>query len=58
MPLSHANIRSTPNRGVLRVIPKTRDRYRLLFLLLYSTGMRVGEALTIEGDDLDGQPRR
>ncbi|MCA1696622.1 MAG: tyrosine-type recombinase/integrase, partial [Actinobacteria bacterium] len=39
--------------AVLRAIPKTRDRDRLLFLLLYTTGMRVGEALTIEIDDLD-----
>ncbi len=39
--------------AVLRTIPKTRDRDRLLFLLLYTTGMRVGEALAIEVDDLD-----
>jgi integrase/recombinase XerD len=39
--------------AVLRVIPKTRDRDRLLFLLLYTTGIRVGEALAIEIDDLD-----
>jgi integrase/recombinase XerD len=39
--------------AVLRAIPTTRDRDRLLFLLLYTTGMRVGEALAIEVDDLD-----
>jgi len=39
--------------AVLRAIPKTRDRDRLLFRLLYTTGMRVGEALAIEVDDLD-----
>ncbi len=39
--------------AVLRAIPTTRDRDRLLFLLLYTTGMRVGEALTIDVDDLD-----
>jgi site-specific recombinase XerD len=39
--------------AVLRAIPKTRDRDRLLFGLLYTTGMRVGEALAIEIDDLD-----
>ena len=39
--------------AVLRAIPKTRDRDRLLFGLLYTTGMRVGEALAIEVDDLD-----
>ncbi len=39
--------------AVLRAIPKNRDRDRVLFLLLYTTGMRVGEALTIEVDDLN-----
>jgi len=39
--------------AVLRAIPKTRDRDRLLFGLLYTTGMRVGEALSIEIEDLD-----
>lgn len=39
--------------AVLRTIPKTRDRDRLLFGLLHTTGMRVGEALAIEVDDLD-----
>ncbi|MGH3780096.1 MAG: tyrosine-type recombinase/integrase [Pseudonocardiaceae bacterium] len=31
----------------------TRDRDRLLFRLIYTTGMRIGEALSIEIDDLD-----
>jgi integrase/recombinase XerD len=39
--------------AVLRAIPKARDRDRLLFLLLYTTGMRISEALAIEVDDLD-----
>jgi integrase/recombinase XerD len=39
--------------AVLRAIPKIRHRDRLLFLLLYTTGMRVGEALAIEVGDLD-----
>jgi site-specific recombinase XerD len=39
--------------AVLRAIPQTRDRDRLLFGLLYTTGMRIGEALAIEVDDLD-----
>lgn len=39
--------------AVLRAIPTTRDRDRLLFGLLYTTGMRVGEALALEVDDLD-----
>jgi integrase/recombinase XerD len=44
---------TVPVEAVLRAIPKTRDRDRVLFLLLYTTGMRVGEALAIEVDDLD-----
>ena len=40
-------------QAVLQVIPKTKDRDRLLFGLLYTTGIRVGEALAIEVDDLD-----
>jgi len=39
--------------AVLRAIPKHKDRDRLLFTLLYTTGMRVGEALAIDVDDLD-----
>lgn len=39
--------------AVLRAIPTARDRDRLLFGLLYTTGVRVGEALAIEVDDLD-----
>jgi integrase/recombinase XerD len=39
--------------ALLRAIPTTRDRDRLLVLLLSTTGMRVGEALSIEVDDLD-----
>ena len=41
---------------MLRVIPRHKDRDRLLFTLLYTTGMRVGEALAIEVDDLDLTP--
>jgi len=41
---------------VLRVIPRHKDRGRLLFTLLYTTGVRVGEALAIEVDDLDLTP--
>jgi integrase len=47
--LPGSSLTNTP----LRAIPKTRDRDRLLFGLLYTTGMRVGEALAIEVDDLD-----
>jgi len=39
--------------AVLGAIPKVKDRDRLLFTLLYSTGMRVSEALAIHVDDLD-----
>jgi integrase/recombinase XerD len=39
--------------AVLRAIPQAKDRDRLLFGLLYTTGMRVGEALAIDVDDLD-----
>ncbi|MGH3439853.1 MAG: tyrosine-type recombinase/integrase, partial [Sciscionella sp.] len=38
---------------VLGAIPTSRDRDRLLFRLIYTTGMRIGEALSIESDDLD-----
>lgn len=34
--------------AVLRAIPQTRDCDRPLFGLLYTTGVRVGEALSIE----------
>lgn len=46
-------IASTQVSAVLRAIPKRKDRDRLLFSLLYTTGMRVGEALAIDIDDLD-----
>jgi site-specific recombinase XerD len=39
--------------AVLGAIPKSRDRDRLLFHLIYTTGLRIGEALSIEVDDLD-----
>jgi integrase/recombinase XerD len=39
--------------AVLRAIPPHKDRDRLLFTLLYTTGMRIGEALAIDVDDLD-----
>ena len=45
--------RPVPTEAVLRVIPKTKYRDRLLFLLLYTTGMRISEALAIEIDDLN-----
>jgi integrase/recombinase XerD len=39
--------------AVLGAIPTSRDRNRLLFHLIYTTGPRIGEALSIEVDDLD-----
>jgi site-specific recombinase XerD len=39
--------------AVLGAIPTSRDRDRLLFHLIYTTGLRIGEALSIEVDDLD-----
>lgn len=33
--------------------PRHKDRDRLLFTLLAATGMRIGEALAIDVDDLD-----
>jgi site-specific recombinase XerD len=35
--------------AVLRAIPRHKDRDRLLFTLLYTTGMHIGEALAIVG---------
>ena len=40
----------------MRAIPQHKDRDRLLFSLLYTTGMRIGEALAIDVDDLDLTP--
>jgi site-specific recombinase XerD len=39
--------------AVFGAIPKSRDRDRLLFHLIYTTGIRIGEALSVEVDDLD-----
>ncbi len=39
--------------AILRAIPATQPRDRLLFRLLFETGLRVGEALGIYVDDLD-----
>jgi Phage integrase family len=39
--------------AVLGAIPKSRDRDRLLFHLIYTTGLRIGEALSVEVDHLD-----
>ena len=39
--------------AVSRAIPRHKDRDRLLFTLLSTTGMRIGEALAIDVDDLD-----
>jgi len=46
MPAGHVD-------AVLQAIPRHKDRDRLLFTLLYTTGMRIGEALAIDVDDLD-----
>lgn len=43
-------------KAVLEAIPKAKDRDRLLFTLLYATGLRVGEALAIDVDDLELTP--
>ena len=46
MPAGHAG-------AVLAAIPRHKDRDRLLFTLLYTTGrMRIGEALAIDAGDL------
>jgi integrase len=37
----------------LKVIPLTKKRDRLLFRLIYETGLRVGEALSLHVEDLD-----
>jgi site-specific recombinase XerD len=39
--------------AVFAAIPADRDRDRLLFRLVYTTGMRISEALGIHVDDLD-----
>ena len=46
MPTGHVD-------AVLRAIPQHKHRDRLLFTLLSTTGMRIGEALAIDVDDLD-----
>jgi integrase/recombinase XerD len=46
MPAGHVD-------AVLAAIPKHKDRDRLLFTLLYATGLRIGEALAIDVGDLD-----
>ena len=46
MPAGHVD-------AVLQAIPRHKDRDRLLFTLLYTTGLRIGEALAIDVDDLD-----
>jgi integrase/recombinase XerD len=37
----------------LRASPRDRQRYRLLFIVLYCTGLRLGEALGIRRRDVD-----
>lgn len=42
--------------AILGTIPTTATRDRALFTLLYETGMRVGEALSIQRNDVDLTP--
>jgi site-specific recombinase XerD len=42
--------------AVLNSVPTSRLRDRLLFTLLFETGMRIGEALALYVDDLDLTP--
>ncbi len=39
--------------AVLKVIPSEKKRDRLLFRLIYETGLRAGEALSLHVEDLD-----
>jgi integrase/recombinase XerD len=41
---------------VLAQVPRAQRRDRLLFRLLYETGLRIGEALAVHVDDLDLTP--
>ncbi len=43
-------------QAILKVIPAARTRDRALFTLVYETGMRIGEALGIQVEDLDLTP--
>jgi len=43
-------------RRILQVIPRANLRDRLLFTLLYETGMRIGEALGIWVEEVDLSP--
>jgi len=38
---------------ILAAIPRERDRDRLLFRFIYTTGVRISEALAVHVDDLD-----
>lgn len=49
-------IRRETFETVLDVIPRKQRRDRLLFRLLYETGLRIGEALAIYIEDLDLTP--
>ncbi len=39
--------------ALLKAIPRAQRRDRLLFRLLYATGLRIGEALGVHAEDLD-----
>jgi integrase/recombinase XerD len=43
---------------ILAQVPRAQRRDRLLFRLLYETGLRIGEALSVHVDDVDLTPRR
>ncbi len=45
-PLSHENVK------ILKAIPTSNVRDRTLFTLLYETGIRVGEALSLQCSDI------
>ena len=47
---------ASQSEAILAAIPTTATRDRALFTLLYETGMRVGEALSIQRADVDLTP--
>jgi site-specific recombinase XerD len=52
-PPAPVGLTRTQVETILAVIPKAQERDRLLFRLLFETGLRIGEALHLTVDDLD-----